>query len=134
LQEFNLQELKGLRDIKDIVQVPDISFYIFLALVIVGIVILLSIIIYIVNILKNRQKSKRKFYILKLKNIDFKDSKKAAYEITKYARKIANNKESRNILEQLLKELDKYKYIKNPPKFNDKSKKYMKLFFEVCCG
>ncbi len=129
-----MQELKGLKDIKSIVQVPDISFYIFVALVVIGIIILFSIIIYIINILKNRKKSKRKYYIQRLKNIDFKDSKKAAYNITKYARKIADTKESKDILEQLLKELERYKYIKNPPKFDEKSKKYMKLFLEVCCG
>ncbi len=129
-----MQGLKSLKDIKSIVHVPDVSFYIFLGLVVVGIVIFVSIIIYILNILKNRKKSKRKLYIERLKSIDFKDSKKAAYEITKYARKIADTKESKDILEQLLKELDRYKYIKNPPEFDEKSKKYMKLFFEVCCG
>ncbi len=129
-----MQELKGLRDIRSIVHVPDVSFYVFLTIIIVSIILLFALFIYIINILKNRKKSNRKIYIQRLKNIDFKDSKKAAYDITKYARKIADTKESKDILNQLLKELDRYKYVKNPPKLNNESKKYLNLFLEVCHG
>jgi len=129
-----MHELKGLRDIKNLVEIPDISFYIFLALIIVGILVTLSLFIYIVGIIKKRKKSKRKLYIQRLKSIGFKDSKKAAYEITKYARVLAKTKEEKDILYQLLKELERYKYVKNPPVFDEKSRKYLKLFLEVCCG
>jgi len=126
--------MNGLRDIKGIVDIPDISFYIFLALCIAGAIALVVGLFYILNIFKNRKKSKRKEYIKRLKSVDFKDSKKAAYEISKYARKVANTKESKEILEQLLKRLEKYKYVKNPPEFDEESKRYLKLFLEVCCG
>ncbi len=129
-----MNELKGLRDIKGIVQVPDMSFYIFLALVIIGSLALLALIIYILGMIKKRKKSKRKLYIQKLKSVNTKDSKKAAYLITKYARKLAHTKEEKGILEQLLKELERYKYVKNAPPFDEESKKYLRLFLEVCCG
>ncbi len=129
-----MNELKGLRDIKGIVQVPDMSFYIFIALVIIGVLIALSLVIYLLGIIKKRKKSKRKLYIQKLKSIDTKNSKKAAYLITKYARKLAKTKEEKGILDQLLKELERYKYVKNAPPFDEESKKYLKLFLEVCCG
>jgi len=129
-----MNELKGLRDIKDIVNVPDMSFYIFLALVIVGALIALSLVIYLLGVIKKRKKSKRKLYIQKLKSVDIKDSKKAAYLITKYARKLAKTKEEKGILEQLLKELERYKYVKNASPFDEDSKKYLRLFLEVCCG
>jgi len=129
-----MNELKGLRDIKDIVNVPDMSFYIFLALIIVGALIALSLVIYLLGVIKKRKKSKRKLYIQKLKSVDIKDSKKAAYLITKYARKLAKTKEEKGILEQLLKELERYKYVKNAPPFDEESKKYLRLFLEVCCG
>ncbi len=129
-----MNELKGLRDIKDIVQIPDMSFYIFLSIVIVAVVLLLVLVFYVVGLIKKRGKSKRKLYIQKLKHIDIKDAKKAAYDITKYARKLAKTKEEKGIYEQLLRELERYKYVKNPPKFDEKSKKYLKLFLEVCCG
>jgi len=129
-----MNELSNLKDIKGIVQIPDMSFYIFLTLSIVAVLILLSIVIYIFGILKKRQKSKRKLYIQKLKSVNTKDSKKAAYLITKYARKIAKTKEEKGILEQLLNELERYKYVKNAPSFDKESKKYLKLFLEVCCG
>ncbi len=128
-----MQSLKGLKDIKNIVQIPDFSFYIFLSLVIVGVIVVIILSIYIFKFIKKRDQSKRKIYIQKLKNIDLNDSKKAAYMITKYARVLANTKESEKILEELLKELDKYKYVKNSPKMDEQSKKYLKLFLEVCC-
>ncbi len=128
-----MQSLKGLKDIKSIVQIPDFSFYIFLSLIIVGVIVVIILSIYIFKFIKKRDQSKRKFYIQKLKNIDLNDSKKAAYLITKYARILANTKESEKILEELLKELDKYKYVKNSPKMDEQSKKYLKLFLEVCC-
>jgi len=129
-----MNELKGLRDIKGIVQVPDMSFYIFIALVIIGVLIALSLVIYLLGIIKKRKKTKRKLYIQKLKSVDTKNSKKAAYLITKYARKLAKTKEEKGILDQLLKELERYKYVKNAPPFDEESKKYLKLFLEVCCG
>jgi len=47
---------------------------------------------------------------------------------------LAKTKEEKDILYQLLKELERYKYVKNPPVFDEKSRKYLKLFLEVCCG
>ncbi len=129
-----MQGLEKLKDIKGIVDIPDISYYIFLSIVLLVVILSVISIVYLLNMIKNQKKSKRKYYISKLKNIDFSDSKKAAYEITKYARKVADTKQSKGIFEQLLKELDRYKYVKNPPKFSKESKKYLQLFLEVCCG
>jgi len=129
-----MNDLNALKDIKGITQIPDMSFYIFLALCVVVVLLIVSVAIYIFGILKRRKKSKRKLYIQKLKSIDTKDSKKAAYLITKYARKIVKTKEEKGILEQLLSKLERYKYIKNAPPFDEESKKYLKLFLEVCCG
>jgi len=129
-----LQKIEGLRDIRGIVEIPDIGYYIFLFVAVLAVIALMAFVVYLLNFIKNRKKSKRKQYIKKLKNIDFSDSKKAAYEITKYARKIADTKQSKEILQQLLRELDRYKYVKNPPKFDEESKKYLQLFLEVCCG
>ncbi len=129
-----MQGLEKLKDIRGIVEIPDISYYIFLSIVLAVAIVVVVAIIYLLNMIKNRKKSKRKYYISKLKNIDFSDSKRAAYEITKYARKVADTKQSKGILEQLLKELDRYKYVKNPPEFSQESKKYLQLFLEVCCG
>ncbi len=126
--------MRGLKDIRGIVDIPDISYYIFLFIILSITVLVIVGIVYLLNMIKNRKKSKRKYYISKLKNIDFSNSKKAAYEITKYARKVADTKQSKGIFEQLLKELDRYKYVKNPPKFSKESKKYLQLFLEVCCG
>ncbi len=126
--------MSGLKDIRGLSQVPDLSYYLFLSLCLLGVILLIVAFVYLLNIVKNLKRSKRKIYIQRLKQVNFKDSKKAAYEISKYARKVADTKESKEILEQLLRELERYKYVKNPPEFDKDSKKYLKLFMEVCCG
>ena len=126
--------MSGLKDIRGLSQVPDLSYYLFLSLCLLGVILLIVAFVYLLNIVKNLKRSKRKIYIQRLKQVNFKDSKKAAYEISKYARKVADTKESKEILEQLLKEIERYKYVKNPPEFDKDSKKYLKLFMEVCCG
>jgi len=129
-----LDSLKNLKDIRGLEKIPDLSYYIFLALVVLGILLFISLVIYMYGVIKKRKKTKRKLYIQKLKGVSLKDSKKAAYEITKYARKLADTKESRAIFERLEEDLVKYKYKKVAPKFDDESIKLYRLFLEVCCG
>ncbi len=129
-----MDSLKNLKDIRGLEKIPDLSYYIFLALVVLGILLFISLVIYMYGVIKKRKKTKRKLYIQKLKGVSLKDSKKAAYEITKYARKLADTKESRAIFERLEEDLVKYKYKKVAPKFDDESIKLYRLFLEVCCG
>ncbi len=129
-----MDSLKNLKDIRGLEKIPDLSYYMFLAIAVFGILLLVSLIIYIYGVIKKRKKTKRKLYIQRLKSVSFKDPKKAAYEITKYARKLADTKESRAVFERLEEELMKYKYKKVAPKFDDESKKLYRLFLEVCCG
>ena len=129
-----MNSLKNLKDIRGLEKIPDLSYYIFLALVILGILLFISLVIYMYGVIKKRKKTKRKLYIQKLKSVSFNDPKKAAYEITRYARKLADTKESKAIFERLEEDLKRYKYKKVAPKFDDDSKKLYKLFLEVCCG
>jgi len=48
-------------------------------------------------------------YLIKLKNLDFSDSKKTAYGFTEYAKYFLND-ENRKFYEEIVKELEKYKY------------------------
>ncbi len=118
-----------LKDIRDLENIPDISFYFFLASIFVGILSIFTLFYVLLRFYKNRKKTTLKQRVLKrLKEIDFSDSKKAAYLITRYGRFVANDERSQKILQQLTTRLEKYKYIKNPPKFDEQDIKYYDLF------
>jgi len=72
----------------------------------------------------------RKEVLQRLKDIEFDDPKDASYKITKYARFLADDEQSKRMLEQLLPKLEKYKFIKNVPEFDDESIRYYNLFLK----
>jgi hypothetical protein len=53
-----------------------------------------------------------KIYLEKLKQIDWEDSKHAAYEATKYARLLATDERREELFSQLEPMLEQYKYKK----------------------
>lgn len=120
-----------IRDIKPLVEIPDYSFYIFITIVIFTIVAILILAIYLFKFFKSKQKSKEREYLEILKNIDFKDPKESAYKITKYGRVLAKDERSREILNDLIVKLEKYKYQREVPKFDEESRKYYRLLLEV---
>ncbi len=120
-----------IRDIKPLVEISDYSFYLYLFLIIIFFLLLFIVFYKIVKIFSNKKIDKRKILIKKLKNIDFKDSKKAAYLITKIGRELVHDDRSYKIFEELLIRLQKYKYRKNPPKISEEVKRYLRLFIET---
>jgi len=123
--------VEKLKDIRAIEPIDDISLYLFIiAIVFVSLIIGALIYMLIKGIRKKRKKSIRKEVLQKLKDIEFDNSKDAAYKITKYARFLADDEKSLKMLEQLLPHLEKYKFSKNSPKFDDKSISYYNLFLK----
>ncbi|WP_121628256.1 hypothetical protein [Poseidonibacter antarcticus] len=104
-----------IHDIKDIVKIPDNSIFIYYGLIFVALLLTLIIIIFIIKYFKNKKVNQRKIYFDILKNIEFKDSKKDAYTITKYIRILAQNKREKILANELINELEEYKYKKNVP-------------------
>ncbi len=100
-----MELLKQLRDIKPNEQIIDYQFYIFIALIVLFVI---GIVFLIVRFLK---KKKQNPYLIKLKNLDFNDSKKTAYEFCKYA-KVFITEENEQLYNELYKDLEKYKYKK----------------------
>jgi hypothetical protein len=104
--------LSKLHDIKPLVEIPDNSFFIFLALVIFGLILLISIAFVLIRFFKNRKKSDRKRYFEILENIDFSNPKRSAYDITKYSRLLARNEREIRLCNDLIEDLEQYKYKK----------------------
>lgn len=113
-----MNELK-IHDIKDLAQIPDISFYIFLSLLTLGILFFLIIIFIIYKYFKNKKKNKRKEYYKILKELDLTESKKSAYEISKYARLLISSEREENLFNELNEELEKFKYKKEVAPFDN---------------
>ncbi len=127
---MNEDVLSKLHDIKELEKIPDNSIFIFTLLVFLGILVLLSIVFLIIKFIKNRKKSPRKKYFEILKNVDFKDSKNCAYTITKYARLIVTNEREKKLANELVEELEKFKYKKNVENINDEIKVKFSVFLD----
>ena len=67
----------------------------------------------------------------KLKEIDWKDAKKSAYEATHYARLLATDERRIKLFEQLEPLLEQYKYKKEVETVDDDTRKRFNLFVQV---
>ena len=63
----------------------------------------------------NKPKSKKKEYIQILQNINFQDSKKSAYTITKYIRYFITTDKNEELVDEIISLFEPYKYKKNTP-------------------
>ena len=116
-----MNEIK-IHDIKNLVDIPDYSLYIYMFLWIIGIVIIFIILFILIRFFVTRKKNKKKEYYKILKNIDLSDPKKAAYEITKYARLISQSNREKKLSNELIDELESYKYKKDVKPLDDNFK------------
>ena len=102
-----------LRDIKPLLEIPDNSYYIYWGLITFGILLLIGILFFVVKkFWENRKINLAKGYLKALKEIDWKDSKKSAYEATHFARLLATDTRKKEIFSQLEPLLEQYKYKK----------------------
>lgn len=113
-----MNEIK-IHDIKNLVEIPDISLYIYMFLWILGIAFIFILIFLIYKFFYNRNKNERKKYYKILKNLELKDSKQSAYTISKYIRLLAENEREKRLAEELIEELEKYKYKKEVKELED---------------
>lgn len=124
--------IEQLRDIKPLLEIPDKSYYIFWGSVIFGIVSLLFILFFVAKKLwENRKANLAKEYLAKLKEIDWKDTKKSAYEATHYARLLATDKKREKLFEQLEPMLEQYKYKKVVEMVDEETRNKFNLYVQV---
>jgi hypothetical protein len=118
----------ALHDIKPLMQIPDNSLYLLIALILVGLVVLGVGGYFLRYFLKNRNKVNQEIIFLeKLKNIDLTQTKESAYLISAYGNLSAKTYNSKNLLIKLNDKLEQHKYQKNVPNIN---KETQKLYFE----
>jgi ATP-dependent Zn protease len=115
--------LKQLKDIKPNANIVDYKFYAFL------IVSLLTAALILFLLFKFFKKKQNNPYLQKLKNLNFKDSKKTAYEFTRYAKYFVNE-ENEAEYEKIVKSLNRYKYKPNVDDLENELINEIKRFVE----
>jgi hypothetical protein len=121
-----------LKDIKPLLEIPDNSYYIYWGLIIFVALLLLGVLFFVAKKLwDNRKENLAKGYLKKLKEIDWKDTKKSAYEATHYARLLATDERRIKLFEQLEPLLEQYKYKKEVETVDTDTRNRFNLFVQV---
>ncbi|SFV60382.1 hypothetical protein MNB_SV-12-355 [hydrothermal vent metagenome] len=127
-----MNKTEELRDIKPLLEIPDISYYLYIGFLIFIGLILLGIIFFIVRkFWINRKKDMRKVYFEKLKEVNWDNSKESAYAVTYLGRELSIDDRSRDIYRELVLMLEPYKYRKEVPKVDSKTLKQYNLLVHV---
>ncbi|WP_456430818.1 hypothetical protein [Nitratifractor sp.] len=130
---MNPAKLPPIRDIKPPVQIPDMSVYLFWGLVIGATVLVAALLVFLVRkLLAHRSRNREKEYLEALHRIDWSDPKKAAYAATKYGRLLATDERRKELFEQLLPLLERYKYRKEVTPVDEETLRRFELFRNVC--
>ena len=121
-----------LRDIKPLLEIPDSSYYVYWGLIGLGSLLLLGILFFVAKKLwENRKINLAKGYIEALKNIDWVDTKKSAYDATHYARLLATDERKKELFSQLEPMLEQYKYKKEVDKVDTETQNKFNLYVQV---
>lgn len=129
MQNMRTNEIP-LHDIKPLLEIEDYSFYYFIGIVTVVTLIVLGV----VYLLYKHFRTKNRFNIRKehlqlLKNIDLKETKKAAYQLTEYGATFQNDSERhQKTYHDMLDRLEKYKYKKNVDDFDSETLRIIELY------
>ncbi len=127
--------MEELREIRGLQEIPDISFYLFVIAIVFALLIFGAVASMIYRYFKKRkEETTRKIVLQRLKDVDLKNSKVAAYEITKYARYLADEDRSTEIFSQLESKLQKYKYKKESDPLEKEAVDFYHLFLKVVDG
>lgn len=119
-----------LHDIKPLMEVNEYSFYYFVAMLVVGSLLFFGAIYLLFRWLKTRKKHNiRKEHFELLDELDFADTKKTAYKVTKYGSTFRDDSpRHKEMFENLTKRLEEYKYKKDVGEFSDEVKGYINLY------
>jgi len=121
-----------LRDIKPLLEIPDSSYYIYWGLIIFGLLLLFGIVFFVIKkVWENRKVNLSKRYVEALKNINWIDTKKSAYEATYYARLLATDERKKELFSQLEPMLEQYKYKKEVENLDIDTRNKFNLYVQV---
>ena len=121
-----------LRDIKPLLEIPDSSYYIYWGLIIFAGLLVLGIVFFVLKKLwDNRKVNLAKGYLAAIKKIDWKDTKRSAYEATHYARLLATDERRKELFSQLEPLLEQYKYKKEVDEVDQETRNRFNLYVQV---
>ena len=120
--------MEKLKDIKDIVDVPDYSIYLLIG-VTICVVILLFIALYLFKHRRKRRKRKspKEIALERLKSIDFSDTKSVVYTFEELGKLFLDEK-NQSEFESIKKELTIYKYKRDIPPLDSSVESRIKRF------
>jgi len=122
--------VEELKDIKDIVEVHEHSFIIFLGIIIIALC-LLGIALYLFKNRRKRRKqpTEKESALIKLKNLDYSNTKEVVYTFEEQSLVLLNEK-NREVFHQIKKGLEIYKYKKEIPPLDEKIKEQIETFIK----
>ncbi len=124
-----------LRDIKPLLEIPDSTYYVYWGLIWFGILLGLTVLFFVgKKIWNNRKVNLAKGYLVQLKAINWKDTKKSAYEATYYARLLATDERKKELFSQLELMLAQYKYKKEVEILDSDTHNKFNLYVQVADG
>lgn len=119
-------------DIMPLVEVPDYSLYYFIALVVIGLAVLVSIGVLLLKKYRSRRLSERKQLYMRLGAIDFSDPKRAAYAISEIGYRFAHdNERTASVYQNLFERLEPYKYAPVVNAIDQETLGYYRLYLEI---
>ncbi|MDQ7046304.1 MAG: hypothetical protein Q9M39_01250 [Sulfurovum sp.] len=128
--ENNITE--QLRDIKPLLEIPDNSYYIYWGLIIFVSLLVVAVLFFVAKrFWDNRKLNLAKGYVEKLKALDWKDTKKSAYEATHYVRLLATDERKKELFSQLEPLLEQYKYKKEVETLDTQTQNKFNLYVQV---
>ncbi len=124
--------MEKLKDIKPLVEIPDYSFYLYVA-IITAVTIFTALAVYLlIRVFTKKKEQRRKKVLNMLKNMDLSKTKEAAYTFTRYGKELVRDESSYKIYAELLRKLARYKYKKEVPnRFDKETMEHIKLFLRV---
>ncbi len=129
-QTANINE--QLRDIKPLLEIPDSSYYIYWGLIDFAIFLVVAILFFVAKkFWDNRKINLAKGYLEAMKKIDWKETKKSAYEATHYARLLATDERRKELFSQLEPLLEQYKYKKEVESVDQDTLNKFNLYVQV---
>ncbi len=119
-----------IRDIKPLLEIHDHSIYLFFALVVIALIIILGSVYLLLKWYKNKNRvNMRKATYKKLLHVNLSEPKSAAYEITKYGYLFqGDSQRNREMYHNLVQRLEKYKYKKEVEAIDDETISYFELY------
>jgi hypothetical protein len=123
----------ALHDIKPLIEIHEYSLYYFIGVCILAALILVGFLYLIYKWYKNKKRFNKRAHDFKMLNaINYKNPKKAAYDLTLYGATFNDDSQRhQKAYEHMLEKLEQYKYKKNVENFDADTIHTIELFKEM---